>query len=262
METGRDFYIMNMRVLCIMPTYGRIPFLGRAVASFLGQTHEDKELVIINDDPNVKLKCSSKGVHCINVDKRMLVGEKRNMGVILGDYDLYMPFDDDDIFMPNRITNHVNKHLANPDIGLYRNTLAYSVYGNDFISAAGTINGISFTKKAWFKCGGYQLKSNYGEDKHFEDSVLNRLVEEDPNERDYVYNFGGINYHLSNSKDPDLTGLARQQLKSMKLYGGTYNIIPDVEQFERFIELEKIHKETNAPVQVQHVGLGKIKIVK
>ena len=36
-----------MKVLVVVPTYGRLPFLGRVVVSFLSQTYEDKELVII-----------------------------------------------------------------------------------------------------------------------------------------------------------------------------------------------------------------------
>lgn len=251
-----------MKVLAIMPTYGRLPFLGRAVASFLSQTHNDKELVIINDDPNVTIKCSEKNVYCINLNKKMLVGEKRNMGVSLGDYDLYMPFDDDDIFMPNRMTNYVRKHLENPEIDLYRNTQAYTIYGDEFHEAAGTINGVSFTKRGWLKCGGYTLKSNFGEDKHFEDSIPNRLVIHVPEERDYVYNFGGINYHLSNTKDDDISHIAKHQLKQMNIQNGVFEIVPDYDTFNKFIELEKLLKEKNHPIKVKHLSLGQFDIIK
>lgn len=251
-----------MKVLAIMPTYGRLPFLGRAVASFLSQTHDDKELVIINDDPNVTINCSEKNVYCINLNKKMLVGEKRNMGVSLGDYDLYMPFDDDDIFMPNRMSNHIKRHVDNPDVDLYRNKLAYTIYGDQFHDSPGTINGISFTKRGWLKCSGYTLKSNFGEDKHFEDSFENKLVIDVPEERDYVYNFGGINYHLSNTRDADLSNLAKTQLKKLDLLGKVYNIVPDFEEFNKFIELEKLYKEKGQPIKVKHLSLGKFDIIK
>ena len=54
-----------MKTLIIMPTYGRIPFLNRALASFLKQNYDDKTLVIINDDNNIELKCNYKNVVCI-----------------------------------------------------------------------------------------------------------------------------------------------------------------------------------------------------
>lgn len=39
-----------MKVLIVCPTFGRLPFLGRMLASFLSQDYSDKRLVLINDD--------------------------------------------------------------------------------------------------------------------------------------------------------------------------------------------------------------------
>jgi glycosyltransferase involved in cell wall biosynthesis len=81
-----------MKVLVVMPTYGRIPFLNRALASFLSQTYDNKELVIINDDKNVELKCEYPNVICINLNKKILIGQKKNLATNVGYHDLYMPF--------------------------------------------------------------------------------------------------------------------------------------------------------------------------
>ncbi len=251
-----------MKVLVIIPTYARIPFLNRAVASFLGQNHKDKELVIINDDINVTLACDEPSVHCINLTKKVLVGDKRNIGVCLGDYDLYMPLDDDDIFLPQRITNHVNKHLANPELDLYRNGLSYIIYGDKFSTCSGPPNAISFTKRGWLKAGGYSLRSNCGEDQHFDESVENKENVDNLNEIDFVYNFGGINYHLSNSRDDSLYNVAHKQLVDLNILGKTYNIVPDYKEYNNFLELDRLYKENNKEITVKHLSLGKIEIVK
>jgi glycosyltransferase involved in cell wall biosynthesis len=58
-----------MKVLLVCPTYGRIPYLGRMVASFLSQNYDDKHLVIVNDDSNVELCCDIKNIIVININK-------------------------------------------------------------------------------------------------------------------------------------------------------------------------------------------------
>jgi len=70
-----------MKVLVICPTYGRLPLLGRVLASFLDQDHTDKELIFINDDKNVQLTCDIENVHVLNLTKKITLGSKRNIDV-------------------------------------------------------------------------------------------------------------------------------------------------------------------------------------
>ena len=251
-----------MKVLVVTPTYGRLPFLGRMLASFLSQTYENKELVIINDDKNVQIACDYPNVICINVDKKMLIGQKKNLATNFGYHDLYIPFDDDDIILPNKIQNHVNKHLEFPDIDLYRNLVSYSIYGSDFLIAGSTINAVSYTRKGWFKCNGYQHPINCGEDQSFENSIVNRKWLEDYKNIDYVYNFGGINYHLSSTSDDTIEQIAYNQLKEMNMIGNKFVIKPDFEEYDKFVELDRMYKQNKETIKVKHTGLAKLEIIK
>lgn len=254
-----------MQVLLVTPTYGRLPFLGRLVASFLSQTYDDKELVLVNDDSNVQLVCDVKGVTCINMNKRILVAQKRNLATQLGYHDLYIPHDDDDVFLPDRIANHVEIHKENPEINLYRNQASYILYGDSFHQDESTYNSVSFKRRGWFESGGWQHDKNLLEDKDFLDKMPNVLQDVRLDQLDCVYNYGGVNYHLSSTDHNTIDGIARRQLSEMKLDNGKFYIEPDFEEYNKFIELDKLYKElnqegTNHSVKVIHTGMAKINI--
>lgn len=251
-----------MKVLLITPTYGRLPFLGRLLASFLSQEYEDKELVIINDDKNIQLLCEFPGVTCINLTTRILVTHKKNIGVNLGFHDLYMPHDDDDVFLPQRIQNHVNKFNEHPEIPLYRNEVAYILSGGEFKMAPSGFNCISFTKKAWMDCGGYAHKVASGQDQEFLFKNKNRMSENNQNELDYVYNWSGMNYHLSSSEGKNITLIADKQLRDLGLVGKNFYIQPDFEEYKKFITLDELYKSGRRDLIVNHhkVEKGKIDI--
>ena len=255
-----------MKVLVITPTFGRLPFLGRLVASFLSQTYDDKELVIINDDKNVKIACDIDNVTCINIDKKILVGQKRNLATQLGYYDLYMHIDDDDVFLPERISNHVKMHQDRPEINLYRNTASYRIYGDAFERAGvdAGMNFISYKRQAWFDVGGCFKDNNLGEDREFLEKMPNVLQFENFDQLDCVYNFGGINYHLSvKTPEEELQRIAHIQRESLNLVNGVFNIVPDFTEYNKFIELDKRYKaintnKTNNPIHVIHRGFAKL----
>lgn len=248
-----------MKALIIVPTYGRIPFLNRMLASFLSQNYEDKELVIVNDDKNVTLCCEYPKVTCINLNKKILVGQKRNIATNLGFYDIMIPYDDDDIMLPNRITNCVKKHIENPEIDCFHNQSSYILYGNEFLISDSGPSTLSYTKKGWFACKGYNHPLNKGEDQKFINDLPNKLIIKDKELIDYVYNYGGINYHLSGNNDTDIEKIAYHQLKEMNLLGQKYFITPDYEEYNKFLKLEKMFKN-NESFFIQHVSLGKINI--
>lgn len=255
-----------MKVLVVTPTYGRLPFLGRMVASFLSQTYEDKELVIINDDVNVTIYCDEPNVICINMNKKILVAQKRNIATQVGCYDLYIHLDDDDIFLPERIANHVKIHQEHPEINLYRNTAAYRVYGNSFYKDTSTQNYVSYKRKGWFEMGGNTHNSNFEEDVYLLENMSNVLEEDRPDQLDVVYNFGGVNYHLGAQPDIlELENIAKCQLIEIGMFKKEFKIIPDFIEFNKFVELDKKYKEinsedTNNEVYIEHVSLGKINV--
>lgn len=249
-----------MRVLTVCPTYARLPFLGRVVASFLDQTYSNKDLLIINDDKNVSLTCDVDNVYIINLNKRISLGAKRNLGVAFGEYDLYMPFDDDDIFLPNRIQNHVNIHEANPTIDLYRNISSYVIYGDKFIKAHNSPNAVSYTKRGWLNGGGYPDVFN-GEDQALYNNVSHKLVCDDDAYIDYVYNWGGINYHASSGiPESETCKIANIQADELGVFNKTYDIIPDWNEYLKFKELEKLYNLSKTELLVKHTALAKIDI--
>lgn len=251
-----------MKTLVVCPTYGRIPYLNRMVASFLSQTYDDKHLVIINDDKNVEICCDNSQITCINLNKKILLPQKRNIGVMLGYYDLIMQYDDDDIFLPNRISNHVQKHTENPNIWYYWNMSSYIVYGDKFEIAGCSPNHSSFLKKSWFAVGGYANNENIGDDMEFFYKIPNcfKMEENDPNLADYVYNFGGVNYHASYEKDVRIDEIAYNQLSEMNLIGKKYWIEPDYEEYNKFLMLENLYKEKKESLVINHIEQGKIGI--
>lgn len=250
-----------MKTLTITPTYGRLPFLGRLLASFLSQTYDDKELVLVNDDKNIELVCEHPNVIVINMSKKILIGQKKNLATHLGYHDLYLPHDDDDIFLPNRIANCVNVHMANPDINLYRKFNNYIIYGDQFDIAGSTLNAVSYTRKGFFESGGYTHPVNSGEDQAFLAAMPKKLEVNNTDEFDYVYNYGGINYHLTFTQDSVIESIAELQLKEMQLANGKFYIQPNFEEYNKFVVLDKMHTELKKPITILHTAMGKIDLI-
>ena len=248
-----------MKTLFICPTYGRIPFLGRMLAGFLRQTYDDKHLVIINDDKNVELCCDYDEVTCININKKVLLDVKRNIGACFGNYDLIFPQDDDDVVMPNRIANHVKKFQDNPDINLYMNSAGYGTTWDEFKTGGCGMNASSYLRKAWHDVGGYTLFKNFGEDTHFHNKIHNKLCEYDESCSDYVYNWGGIINHLSCNDEKTLDMFAYNQLVDLDLVGKKYWIYPDFTEYDKFLTLAEMYK--GDPIKIEHISPGKIEIL-
>jgi len=251
-----------MKTLVVCPTYGRIPYLNRMVASFLSQTYDDKHLVIVNDDKNVELCCENKQVTCINLNKKILLPQKRNIGTVVGYHDIIMQYDDDDIMLPQRISNHVKKHIEYPDAWYYWNKSSYIVYGDKFELAGCSPNHSSFLRKGWFDVGGYENNKNIGDDMEFFYKIpdIYKKEEDNPLLADYVYNFGGVNYHTSYEKDSRIDEIAYNQLLKMNLIGKKYWIEPNYEEFNKFLKLETIYNEKKESLIIKHIRQGEIYI--
>lgn len=240
-----------MKVLAVCATYGRIPYLGRMLASFEAQEYDDKHLVVINDDRNITLECDRPNVTILNCNNRKSISIKRNMGITSGHYDIIMPWDDDDIYLPNRISNHV-KEFNNPDINAYRNKACYIIYGDEFrVESGAPVNSIAYRTSEWFRVGGYTELSQ-----SFEDVELFRKMEkikevEDYDNLDFVYHFGGVNYHAS-CYPTNLEGIAYFQLQKLNLFGKKYKIEPNQEQFIKVMGLVQTFKQKQATVKIIH----------
>ncbi len=93
-------------VSCICPTYGRVALLEEAIESFLRQDYPGpKELIVLNDYPDQTLSFDHPEVRIVNLPRRLhSVGEKYQAAVALCSHDLVFVWNDDDIYLPHRLS--------------------------------------------------------------------------------------------------------------------------------------------------------------
>jgi hypothetical protein len=101
-------------VSCICPTYGRPGVLEEAIQSFLLQDYPGrKELIVLNDFDRQLLIFDHPEVTIINLPRRFrTLGEKHNAAVALASHDLIFVWDDDDIYLPHRLSFSVERFDA------------------------------------------------------------------------------------------------------------------------------------------------------
>lgn len=92
-------------ISCVMPTADRRAFVPRAIEQFLAQTHEPRELIILDDgaDPVADLVPDDPRIRYERLPARMVLGSKRNLGCELARGELIAHWDDDDLYSPNRL---------------------------------------------------------------------------------------------------------------------------------------------------------------
>lgn len=249
---------MKNTALAVCATYGRLPYLGKMLSSFIHQTYDEKHLLIINDDKNIQLCCNRKDVSVINCDTRMKIGEKRNLGASFKHYDVIFPWDDDDIFFPNRIANHM-KHYDDKDVRAYRNYSCYILYNDTFAPDEGGINNKSYRRDEWFSCGGYGDVGIVGEDLELHCKLQGFKLETNDTERDFMYGFSTSNYHLSNQPN-NLEQIAYRQLEKMNLVDKKFWIEPDFEEYNKYLTLDCLFKRTKSSMKIKILDDGKIDI--
>lgn len=103
-------HLPGVSVLC--PTYGRTQRLPGLVESFLRQDYQGPhELIILNDraDQAIQLMSTAGTMFAVNVEQRFdTLGDKRNTLLELAHYPYVAWWDDDDRFLPNRLTKGIS----------------------------------------------------------------------------------------------------------------------------------------------------------
>lgn len=99
-ESSQNDRLPSISCRCI--TYGRLGLLEKSVRYFLDQDYKgEKELVILNDDPDVLIEFNHDEVFIVNWNHRFRnVYAKINKAVQFCKNDLIMPWPDDDHFEP------------------------------------------------------------------------------------------------------------------------------------------------------------------
>lgn len=96
-----------MKITALMATHGRHYYLERAVGMFLNQTHANKHLIILqNSNVDQKLDKEYPNITLINEHNFSNLGEiyNRAMEFLPADTDLVCVMDDDDMYLPNHLS--------------------------------------------------------------------------------------------------------------------------------------------------------------
>jgi glycosyltransferase involved in cell wall biosynthesis len=95
-----------------MPTANRPQFVGSAIACFQAQTYEPKELLILDDGDSIKgLIPRDDRIRYFQLEKRLVLGAKQNLGCDLADGEVICHWDDDDWSSPLRMEQQVEALL-------------------------------------------------------------------------------------------------------------------------------------------------------
>ena len=140
--------------------------LEESLYSFLQQDYPSKELIIVNDYPLQKLTYNHPEVKIVNLDKTFgTIGEKENFATELCNGDVICQWDDDDVALPNHLSNVAEQFTDDVNI-LHWKTGVY--YNEPNITEVGWIgnSGIVFRKSAWKAVGGHPIE-NAGYDMTF-----------------------------------------------------------------------------------------------
>jgi hypothetical protein len=220
------------KVTCICPTFGRTEDLKEAVFHFLSQNYANKELLVLNDNPNVHYIIPYDNVIVVNMNNTFkTLGHKRNWMVNAATGKYIIPWDDDDIHLPNRIESLVSGILGKVDKRYYSENGCY-IWNNQNNSLAkvglGRWHGGGYATNIFERhkarsVGGY-TSVNRNEDsglwKSLDRAGVNMDIQKNPPERSsYIIKSRTNNLQAS-------SGLAMLTLHSEITDSGIITIVP------------------------------------
>lgn len=204
----------NTMLSCVCVTYGRVQHLQEMIECYLRQEpiRMDTELVIVNTMPEQTLvyeppSCCGNSVRVINLDKRpSTLGSARNHAIRMSIGDWISVWDDDDIYYPEFLRDHV----AALDIvqNARWSKLARSYYMNDFQIVSEidtTIQAGVFWRRDWQEHPYPAM--NHGEDREFWKTIRAQCpgTVYTPNEPRLAFGYGWQNqvHHISGREGRD-----------------------------------------------------------
>lgn len=216
-------------VSCWCAAYGRVSCLEEAIESFLRQDYKGpKELVILNDYEGQELYFDHPEVKIINVKEHIVpLGKKFNETIKHCKGDILFCWDDDDIFLPHRISYCVKK-MKN---GVFhtRNILTESSEGVFEVPKVDMANQWpiahpthAYTRELFDSVGGFTESDWVGVDQLFMRKVAEKLgghydQEVRPEDMFIVYRFGSTGFYNTSACDimtENVSQLAAKKLES------------------------------------------------
>jgi len=109
------------KVSCLCPTFRRPKAVANAVACFLMQDFEDSELIVFDDEGDFIPGVIAGRVKVVSIPFRFRsLPEKFNAcaGLASGDSEFLIVWEDDDVYLPTHIKNHVDVLSSTADISV------------------------------------------------------------------------------------------------------------------------------------------------
>lgn len=190
-------------ISCYAITYNRPELLEEAIESFHRQDYTgEKELIILNDMVGQVLRYDHPEVKVINTPCRFrTVGEKRNAAIAMCSGSVIVPWDDDDISLPWRISLSLKykgsrKYFKATKAWLWQNgEVKPEPVANVYPSMA------CWDREFFEQVGGYafiQSGQDIDLDNRFRKTGERYVTDLTPEETYYIYKFGGTGHpHLS-----------------------------------------------------------------
>jgi hypothetical protein len=182
-------------------TYGRVSTLEESIYSFINQDYPGpKELIIVNDYPLQTLFFDHPEVKIYNLNSTFsTLGEKENFATMLCRGDIICQWDDDDVALPNHLSNVEKYFVPGTEIMHWERGILVNSGEISAISGLGN-SGIVYSKKAWEESGKYPLE-NAGYDMSFVVQLHRRekVISAAPpdSEVSWIYYWGDRSYHCS-----------------------------------------------------------------
>lgn len=135
------------KVSCILPTYNRREYFPQAIRYFLRQDYSEKQLIVLDDgtDRVADLVPDISDIEYIQIDRRLTIGEKRNIGVKASQGDIILLWDDDDWYGANRISYQMAPIIEeNADATVLQDGLVYDVIQGRFFHCSSVLRDQMF----------------------------------------------------------------------------------------------------------------------
>jgi glycosyltransferase involved in cell wall biosynthesis len=179
-------------------TYKRHHLLEEAVQSFLkqGPALAFSEMVIINDNPEMKYTFDHPRVRVINTDERFpSIASKLEWGYKQCESDYIYRLDDDDLLAPWALANVMRDVISNPGYEIYRSSGMYFFVNNKFQKESDNINNGNVYSKAYLdrikfpdKSGNEDADITYSHNAKIYQSKLKHTM---------LYRWGMNTFHIS-----------------------------------------------------------------
>lgn len=201
-------------VSCYCPTYGRVHCLEESVECFLRQDYKGpKELVILNDYEHQTISFDHPEVKVINVPYRIEpLGAKFNATVALCSGDVLMCWEDDDIYLPHRISYTLERM---PE-GIYHTGDAFFEHDKKNINPTSNVFHAThaFTKELFDRVNGYPTKDQCSIDieimERFSRALGKPYSQSTPvNERHYIYRWATVRSYHGSGWGPGVDNLSK-----------------------------------------------------